>query len=56
MLASLQDEATLNDTMKSVEGIAANPATLQQVRAIVMQQFVCARAHVLVCVGGGEVS
>jgi hypothetical protein len=32
VLASLQDEATLADTMKSVAGIAADPSTLRQVR------------------------
>lgn len=32
VLASLQDEATLADTMRSVGGIAADPAALKQAR------------------------
>jgi len=33
VLASLQDDGTLADTMRSVEGIASDPAALKQVAA-----------------------
>jgi hypothetical protein len=37
VLASLQDEATLTETMKTVEGLAADPSALKQVWGLITE-------------------